>query len=64
MKGKIPDSMPRELKEQKCADLMSTVQGFCNQSKLPRTEIVGALEAVKFALLSAWLKENEGDDEY
>ena len=49
--------MPDYIPENDAVELMATIQGFCNESTLRRTEIIGALEAVKFALLCAWTKE-------
>lgn len=59
MIGQTPDEMPRELHESEANDLMNTIQGFCNESTLPRVSIIGALEGVKFALLRNWFREDE-----
>lgn len=55
----IPSEMPIELKRQKAAELMRTIENFCKESELEPIEIVGALEGVKFSLLKNWFQEDE-----
>lgn len=55
----VPDSLPDDMREQTCIELMDTIQNFCNESMLPRTEIVGALECVKLAMIRSWIAAND-----
>lgn len=45
------------------AQLMDTLQGFCNESTCTRVEILGALEGVKLALYLSWNKDDDEDDD-
>jgi hypothetical protein len=55
--------MPDDLRMQTCRDLMDTIQNYCNESVLPRPEIIGALECVKHSLIRGWLNAaNEDED--
>lgn len=58
----VPDAMPEDL-ESRRRSLIDTLEGFCGQSDLPRVEIVGCLEGVKYALLRKWFDEKDDQDD-
>ena len=61
MSREVPDHLPGDLRPSTVDGLADTIQGLCNESALSRAEIIGALAAVQYALLSSWRAEADAE---
>jgi hypothetical protein len=61
--SEIPDHLPEDLRPRSLAEFVDDLQDFCLKSSLTVTEIVGALESVKFILMHDRVEAAKADDE-